>query len=102
MPTPSAIATVVYDPLSASFTFTTIENTSSVINYGLTNVYGLSQTSGTTTMNHTTSLTGLDFCQVYHYRAVITDIAGNVYISDSDSTFQTNCIVIGSTGGGGI
>lgn len=78
----------------------TNENTSSTIQYGLTNAYGTTTTiSGALTQNHAITLMGLTQCDVYHYSLTITDASGNTYTSP-DASFQVNCNVLGGGGGG--
>jgi hypothetical protein len=72
---------------TASVTWSTNENASSSISYGLTTSYGTTATSsGTST--HSVSLTGLATSTIYHYRVYAVDASGNISTS-SDQTFLT-------------
>ncbi len=94
---------------AATITWTTDFDSSSMVNYGLTSSYSTSsvQTDTLTTVNsHTSILTNLTPCTLYHYQVQSTDYAGTTATS-SDQTFTTACDGAGSlynngqTGSGG-
>lgn len=91
--TAPTISAVTSTPTSTGTTiaWTTNENSSSKINYGLTNSYGNSTTETNTSprvSNHSVSLSSLVACSTYHYRVRSIDAATNETI-DSDNTFIT-------------
>lgn len=99
-PIVSSLVANTNSPLSAAISFATNEIATSTIQYGPTNTYGTTTTiSGALIQNHTTTLTGLTQCAVYHYSLTVTDAAGNIYTSP-DASFQVNCNVLGGGGGG--
>ena len=85
------VAAAVSGSGSAVITWTTDENASSKVNYGLASSYGAS-TSVTDTSprvtSHTRTLTGLRACTIYHYAVVSADAAANSATS-GDGTFMT-------------
>jgi len=75
----------------ATITWTTNEDASSKVDYGLTNSYGSTTTETDTTarvQSHSISLSNLSSCTTYHYRVRSIDTALNETI-DSDNTFTT-------------
>lgn len=90
-PTISSVSSGTPTSTGATITWTTNENTSSKIDYGLTNSYGNS-TSETDTSprvsSHSVALSGLVSCSTYHYRVQSIDAATNEKI-DNDNTFTT-------------
>lgn len=73
---------------TATVTWTTDENATSTIFYGLSTSYGLSSTTLATSTSHSFSLSGLTASTVYHFMASSTDQYGNTSTS-SDYTFTT-------------
>src|SRR3990167_2127229 len=78
-PTVSAVSST---PTSAgaTITWTTNEDSSSKVDYGLTNSYGSTTTETDTTtrvQTHSVTLSGLSSCTTYHYRARSIDAALN-------------------------
>lgn len=90
-PTITSVSAGTLDSTGATITWTTNENTSSKVDYGLTNSYG-STTSETDTStrvaSHSVALSNLVACSTYHYRVRSKDSALNEII-DSDNTFTT-------------
>jgi hypothetical protein len=80
---------------SATITWTTNENATSVVEYGTTTSYGSFSNSSIFTTSHSRPLSGLSESTTYHYRVTSADYAGNVAIS-TDYSFVTE-----SAGGGG-
>lgn len=73
---------------SVRITWTTDEAANSVVEYGLTNSYGSTQSDSSLVTSHTIDLTGLSANTTYHYRVKSTDAANNTAQS-SDNTFTT-------------
>lgn len=87
-PTISSIAASVSER-TATITWTTNENSYSIVDYGLTTSYGNSVGQATDTVtSHTVTITGLTPETTYHYRVRSKDTDGNESIS-SDYTFTT-------------
>ncbi len=83
---------------TATIEWTTNENASSSIAYGLTASYGtVSTSSGHTT--HSVSLSGLTPSTTYHYSIHAVDAVGNI-TDTSDATFTTSAYAAPSSGGG--
>ncbi len=80
---------------TATINWTTDENASSSVAYGLTASYGTVSTSSGH-MTHSVALSGLTPSTVYHYSIHAVDAVGNV-TDTSDATFTTSAI---SSGGG--
>ena len=75
----------------ATITWTTNEDSSSLVDYGLTNLYGSTTPetdTSTRVQSHSVVLSGLVDCSTYHYRVRSKDYALNETI-DSDNTFTT-------------
>lgn len=72
---------------SASISWITSEEASCVLHYGLTTSYGLTISSSAKTV-HSVGLSGLAATNLYHFKIVATDLAGNVTTS-GDNTFST-------------
>ena len=91
---PLTVSVVLSTPTSSgsTITWTTNENSSSKVDYGLTNSYG-SATSETDTStrvtSHSVALSSLSACTTYHYRVRSKDVATNETV-DSDNTFTTS------------
>jgi hypothetical protein len=77
---------------SALITWTTDENSNSVVEYGLTTAYGSragdTAESATYVTSHSVSLSGLAASTLYHFRVLSTDPSGNTAAS-VDNTFET-------------
>ncbi len=83
---------------SATILWTTNENSTSAVNYGLTNAYGSNVNSTSSVTSHNLLLSGLSANTTYHFRASSTDTANNTATS-ADTAFTT--AVSGGGGGGG-
>lgn len=89
--TPPVISNVQATGIStngATITWTTNENASSRVNYGLTTSYGSNASNGTLKVNHSIALSGLSANTTYNYRVRSTDAAGNEKVS-GNYTFKT-------------
>ncbi|MHA1613783.1 MAG: fibronectin type III domain-containing protein, partial [Candidatus Thorarchaeota archaeon] len=74
---------------SALISWTTNENSDSLIDYGTTTDYGLvAGTTATSTTSHSVQLTNLSPGTTYHFKVRSKDSAGNIAES-SDNTFDT-------------
>lgn len=76
----------------AVIVWTTNEDSSSKVNYGLTDSYGSSTSetdTGTRVTSHSVTLSGLLSCTVYHYQTQSTDAYTNTGTGD-DKTFITS------------
>ncbi|MEI7620912.1 MAG: fibronectin type III domain-containing protein [Candidatus Moraniibacteriota bacterium] len=71
----------------ASTTWTTEQNMTSSVEYGLTNAYGSKSESSSQTKNHQVDLKNLKLGEVYHFRVRSADSAGNIFVS-GDYAFQ--------------
>lgn len=87
-PTISSISVSNNTDVSVTVHWTTSEETSCVIQYGLTTIYGTSKTS-IGPLTHSVVLSGLTPATTYNFKIVATDYAGNV-TSSSNSTFFTS------------
>lgn len=99
--TAPSVSSVVATPstTSASITWTTDENASTILDYGLTDTYGNSTSEANTTTrvtSHSASLSNLVACTTYHYRARSKDLPQNSGTS-SDATFTTSGCVGSAT-----
>ena len=73
---------------SAIINWTTDENSSSVVEYGLTTSYGSTLSGPAGVINHSVELSGLTATTLYHYRVISTDGSNNTSTS-GDYTFTT-------------
>lgn len=73
---------------TATITWTTDENASSTVLYGLTSSYGNASTSAALVTSHSLTITGLTGSTVYHFQIGSADSSGNVATS-TDQTFTT-------------
>ncbi len=73
---------------SAKITWTTDENSNSVVDYGTTGSYGSTKSDSGQTTSHSISIDGLTKNTTYHYNAKSTDSSGNDSES-GDNTFVT-------------
>lgn len=79
---------------TATITWTTNENTTSQIQYGLTQALGINspmQDTSVLVSTHSLTLTGLSRETTYYYKVISVDAAGNVGPSDVKS-FKTNLV----------
>lgn len=91
-PTVSSISSGTPTPNEATITWTTNKDSSSKVDYGLTNSYGSSTSEIDTSprvQNHSVALSGLTSCTTYHYRVRSKDLFSNEATS-SDNTFTTS------------
>jgi hypothetical protein len=65
------------DSSSAKITWTTNEDSTSVVEYGASTSYGTNNENSTSTTTHTINLTGLSANTAYHYKVKSTDGSGN-------------------------
>ncbi|MEN9604653.1 MAG: hypothetical protein RJB39_338, partial [Candidatus Parcubacteria bacterium] len=87
-PTVSSASSTAVSSSTATITWTTNENSTSVVNYGLTTGYGTASSSATLTTSHTVFLTGLSTSTLYHFQVVSVDAVGNS-TSSADLSFTT-------------
>ena len=73
---------------SATIAWTSDENSTSIVRYGPTNLYGSTASAGGYVTSHSVTLTGLAQGAVYHYRVESADGSGNTALGE-DGTFQT-------------
>ncbi len=73
---------------SATITWMTNENATSLVQYGKTTSYGSWSNSSLLTLSHTRMLGGLTENTIYHYRVLSADAVGNLATS-TDHTFTT-------------
>ncbi len=78
-------------PATATITWTTDENASALVNYGIDSGYGSASTSNAFETDHVIVLAGLDPETTYHFQVVSVDQSGNVSTS-SDLVFTTPAI----------
>ena len=83
----SSIKVVSTSLNTATITWTTDKNMTSVVEYGLTVDYGDSKTSNTAAKTHEISLSGLKASTIYHFRVKGEDPDNNLY-SSGDYTFE--------------
>ncbi len=83
------ISNVISSPgqTSAVISWTTVEPSSSIVEYGITTAYGCTATEGVTT-SHSVTLYGLSPGTTYHFRVKSVNIDNNLEIS-GDFTFAT-------------
>jgi hypothetical protein len=98
------ISAVTADPQasSAAVTWTTDENASSQVQYGLTTAYGFSTTeadTATRVQTHTVNLTSLKACARYYYRVISKDATNNQTASAQKSFNTLGCATSSITGG---
>ncbi|MBP9715189.1 MAG: fibronectin type III domain-containing protein [Candidatus Pacebacteria bacterium] len=90
----SVISLLVATPANttSTITWTTDEISSSIVDYGLTTVYGTSTVEEDTSprvTSHSVDIASLVACTTYHYRVRSTDGASNT-ATGSDNTFTTS------------
>lgn len=89
----SVISTIASTPsnTTSNITWSTDENSSSIVDYGITSDYTISTIEADTSprvLEHTVTLSSLISCTTYHYRVRSKDTANNSATS-SDGTFKT-------------
>jgi hypothetical protein len=90
-PTISSISSSV-ERTTSTLTWTTNENSSSQVAYGLTSSYGSTTTEADTSTrvtSHSVSITGLTCNTTYHYKVISKDSSSNTS-ADNDTTFTTS------------
>jgi hypothetical protein len=93
--TPPALSAIVVNPteIDATIEFTTDENATTSIAYGLTDSYELSTVTGPLSMTHSVNIPSITCGTTYHYQVTTTNELNNTAQS-SDQTFVTaNCPV---------
>ena len=87
------ISSISASPLitSATITWTTNENATSTVNYGLTTGYGSASSSVAAATSHSIGLSGLTGSTLYHYQIKVWDASGNLTTA-SDATFTTSAV----------
>lgn len=89
--TPPAISGITSSDITevtATITWTANESADSVVEYGITAIYGSVSSDATLKTEHSQTLTVLSAGTEYHYRVMSTDASGNTATSD-DFTFAT-------------
>lgn len=99
-PTISEVAITNITATSATVIWSTTENSTSVVNYGLTNSYGSNASGASNVTSHSVSLSGLSPNTEYHYRVSSADAANNA-TTGGDDIFTTAVSGDGEGGGGG-
>ena len=87
---PSSLSSVrvTFKNLSqAVVTWHTDKDTTSLVEYGLTTIYGQKNENKTNTKDHEITIAGLQSKQIYHFRVKSTDAQGNLFAS-TDNTFE--------------
>lgn len=87
-PVISGVAASGISSSSATITWTTDENSDSVVEYGTTTSYGSTASNPSMVLNHSVGLSGLSASTLYHYRVKSKDAANNTATS-GDFTFTT-------------
>ncbi|HTK04833.1 MAG TPA: fibronectin type III domain-containing protein [Candidatus Eisenbacteria bacterium] len=87
-PVISAVTATGITTSAATITWTTNENSDSVVEYGTTVSYGSTASSATMVTSHSVNLSGLTADTLYHYRVKSKDAANNQATS-GDFTFTT-------------
>ncbi len=87
-PTISAVSPGTPNADSATITWTTDQSADSLVEYGTSTSYGLSESAATLTTSHSVTLSNLTASTTYHYRVKSTNAASKSSTS-SDYTFAT-------------
>lgn len=87
-PVISGVAATGLSDTSATITWSTSENSDSVVEYGTTTSYGSTASNASLVLNHSIGLSGLAASTLYHYRVKSKDAANNTATS-GDFTFTT-------------
>lgn len=74
---------------SATITWTTDSSATSVVEYGLTDAYGSTQSSTDSVTSHSIALSNLASSSTYHFKVKSVD-SGNNEVSSGDNTFTTS------------
>lgn len=94
-PVISSVTAVNLSSTGATVTWSTNEGSSTQINYGLTNSYGLSTTEADTTDRttvHSTNISSLTACTKYHYRARSKDYALTETVGNDNTFITSGCL----------
>jgi len=84
---------------TATITWTTDENANSLVDFGTTTSYGITQgNSADSTTSHSVVLTGLAPDTTYYYRVKSMDVSGNTAIDDNSEAGWTFLTATGSSG----
>ncbi|MCX7829842.1 MAG: lamin tail domain-containing protein, partial [Acidobacteria bacterium] len=75
---------------SAVISWSTDEAANSIVEYGLTDSYGMSQSNPTYVKSHSIEISNLNPSTTYHFRVLSTDSKGNGPTASSDFTFVTS------------
>ena len=81
---------------SATLTWSTNEDSSSEVEYGLSATYGTATAetdTATRVTNHQVSLNNLKTCAKYYFRVKSKDATGNQGVSSQSTFFTTGCVV---------
>jgi hypothetical protein len=89
-PTISSISVSSIDTSSATITWSTNENSNSVVEYGTTESYGSQVDSSDLVTSHSMALSGLSPSTLYYYRVSSTDSSSNTAISNQFSFTTSN------------
>jgi len=83
---------------TATITWTTDAPATSVLQYGTSTDYGITQSDGSLAVNHEFLLTGLNFCTTYNFRLSSVD-GGGYGATSTNQTFTTlGCTGVGISG----
>jgi hypothetical protein len=77
---------------SALITWTTDQQSDSLVEYGITALYGYSSADAAMTTSHSITLTGLNPGTYYHFRVISTNTSGLSGYS-GDNTFTTSSVI---------
>lgn len=88
MPVISGVSASNISTSSATISWTTDENSDSVVEYGTTTSYGITSLDTSLVTSHSLTISGLSSGTTYHYRVKSADEANNESVS-SDHTFTT-------------
>ena len=89
-PTISAVSNNSASYNSVAITWTTDENSNSLVDFGTDTNYGFTQgNSADSTTSHSVTLTGLAPDTTYYYRVKSMDVSGNIAIDDNSSVGYT-------------
>jgi len=91
--TPPALLNIVATAtdLTAQITWTTDEPADSLVEYGLTALYGAQVSDPSLSTNHVATLVNLTPDTTYHFHVISTDASGN-YIESADMQFNTSAV----------
>jgi len=83
----SGVAESALTDVSATITWLTDENATSVVRWGESVPPGTSESAAGMTTDHAVGLSGLQACTVYYYEVESEDLAGNVSVDDSGGQY---------------